>query len=217
MSAPVELARAVASGLAGRAGGMRRYRSLDDTVDGAEPVAGPECARRASPVARAGTREYLRIGTRMPGGTRPVAGGKAPDSHDAVRERARGATAAGDVSHAERITEGELALQRDGRLWRLGLGSLSIGRDAGSDIVVSAPRASRQHARIEVRNGRFVLTDQSSNGTFVQPAGADRVLVMREEYVLSGAGLIGFGDEVAGPGPNVIAYACPPQSDADGA
>jgi hypothetical protein len=102
----------------------------------------------------------------------------------------------------------ELRLACGDREWRLTQGSIGIGRDAGSDIVVSAPQASRQHARIEVRNGKFVLVDLSSNGTFVLPAGADLVLLKREDYVLSGRGLIGFGNEVSGPGPDVLAYDC---------
>jgi pSer/pThr/pTyr-binding forkhead associated (FHA) protein len=112
------------------------------------------------------------------------------------------------VARPEAAATRELALECDGRQWRLDRGSLVIGRDAANDIVVSAPRASRQHARIEVRNGKFVLVDQSSNGTFVQPAGAELVLLKREDYVLAGVGLIGFGDEVTGPGPNVLAYEC---------
>jgi len=102
----------------------------------------------------------------------------------------------------------ELTLECGGQRWVLGRGTLAIGRDQTSDIVVSGPRASRQHARIEVRSGKFVLIDLSSNGTFVRPGGGDMVLLKREEYVLVGDGHIAFGDEVDGPGPNVLAYEC---------
>ncbi|MEO8040485.1 MAG: adenylate/guanylate cyclase domain-containing protein [Betaproteobacteria bacterium] len=102
----------------------------------------------------------------------------------------------------------ELALECGGQHWRLTRGVLAIGRDRSSDIVVSSPRASRQHARIEARAGRFVLVDLSTNGTFVRPAGGDMVLLKREEHVLAGDGHIAFGDEVNGPGPNVLSYGC---------
>jgi len=111
----------------------------------------------------------------------------------------------------------ELRLACDDREWRIARGSLSIGRDAGSDIVVAAPRASRQHARIEVRNGKFVLVDLSSNGTFVLPEGSDLVLLKREEFVISGRGLIGFGNEVSAPGPDVLAYDCASITESAGA
>ena len=45
--------------------------------------------------------------------------------------------------------------------------SLSFGRDAACGLVVRDRRASRSHGRIERRGEKFVLADQSTNGTFV--------------------------------------------------
>jgi pSer/pThr/pTyr-binding forkhead associated (FHA) protein len=43
-----------------------------------------------------------------------------------------------------------------------------VGRDAGVDLQVVDERVSRKHARIELRDGVFVLTDlNSTNGVFV--------------------------------------------------
>lgn len=57
---------------------------------------------------------------------------------------------------------------RMGKEFRLGEVT-NIGRDASqNDIVVDEPSVSRQHARVRLENGRFVLYDlASSNGTFV--------------------------------------------------
>ncbi len=73
--------------------------------------------------------------------------------------------------------------------------ALTVGRDARNDVVVTEITVSRTHARIEYGNGRFILTDHSANGTFVQPqqgAGAAR-LVHRDSVELGTAGLLGLG------------------------
>ncbi len=44
---------------------------------------------------------------------------------------------------------------------------LTIGRDTASDLVVREEKASRQHCTIERRKDKFVITDVSTNGTYV--------------------------------------------------
>ncbi len=70
---------------------------------------------------------------------------------------------------------------------------LTLGRDAQSDIVISDRLASRLHARIERRRDRFVIVDQSSNGTFVTIEGEGEIQLRREEMMLRGRGHISFG------------------------
>lgn len=71
--------------------------------------------------------------------------------------------------------------------------SLRIGRNADNDVVVDDPRASRQHARIELRRDKFILVDESSNGTYVMLEGQEELFLRREEVVLQGRGRIGIG------------------------
>lgn len=68
-----------------------------------------------------------------------------------------------------------------------------FGRSPDSDVVVDDPRVSRQHAKIELRRDKFVLVDESSNGTSVRFDGRDEIVLRREEVVLQGSGCIGFG------------------------
>ena len=75
--------------------------------------------------------------------------------------------------------------------------SATLGRDPASDIVVMSPKASRVHGRIERRRDKFVLIDQSSNGTWVSQEGSAEVLVRREELVLRGRGRMSFGEPQA--------------------
>lgn len=71
--------------------------------------------------------------------------------------------------------------------------SALLGRDLRCDLVIADPKASRQHARIERRGDRFVLVDQSTNGTWVGFAGEPEVKLQREEIILRGSGRISFG------------------------
>lgn len=69
-----------------------------------------------------------------------------------------------------------------------------MGRDPSCQLIVTTTMASRQHATIEFRRGKFVLADRSTNGTFVVPDGASPIHLRREELVLQGSGTIGFGE-----------------------
>jgi class 3 adenylate cyclase len=70
---------------------------------------------------------------------------------------------------------------------------LRLGRDAACEIVIVDRRASRQHARIERRRDKFLIVDESSNGTFVTLAGEAEIYLRREELVLRKSGRIGVG------------------------
>jgi adenylate cyclase len=86
--------------------------------------------------------------------------------------------------------------------------ALTLGRDAQNDVVIADRMASRMHARIERRSGKFVLTDHSSNGTFVMIDGEAPIQVRREELVLRGRGRIGFGHAVQADNEEHLAFAC---------
>ncbi|GKT20646.1 adenylate/guanylate cyclase domain-containing protein [Acidovorax sp. SUPP3334] len=69
-----------------------------------------------------------------------------------------------------------------------------LGRAAQAQVHVSDPRVSRLHARIDWRNGTFVLTDLSSFGTWVHFGGGSTVVNLRRDAcLLHGTGLIALG------------------------
>jgi class 3 adenylate cyclase len=74
---------------------------------------------------------------------------------------------------------------------------LSVGRDAGCQVVLADRMASRVHARIERRRDKFFVIDQSTNGTFVNFTGETEVVLRREEVMLRGQGRIAFGHSLA--------------------
>ena len=85
--------------------------------------------------------------------------------------------------------------------------ALLFGRETGNDIVVSDPRVSRQHARIELRNGMFYLADSSTNGTYLLEEGTAEHCVKREEFVLSEKAHIGCGFSVGDNMLDAVAFA----------
>jgi class 3 adenylate cyclase len=70
---------------------------------------------------------------------------------------------------------------------------VTIGRADDNDIVIRGNLISRLHARIEFGRNRFTLTDQSTNGTFVQVNGQEEAFVRRDSIPIKGEGMIGLG------------------------
>ena len=68
-----------------------------------------------------------------------------------------------------------------------------MGRGPENEFVVPDPMASRVHARIEYRRDRFLLIDQSLNGTYLQMHGMKEVALRRDETVLEKSGIISLG------------------------
>ncbi|MFW2372091.1 MAG: adenylate/guanylate cyclase domain-containing protein [Gammaproteobacteria bacterium] len=70
---------------------------------------------------------------------------------------------------------------------------LSLGRGSQCDFVINSIHASRSHATIEFRRGKFVIIDQSTNGTFVKNDDSSEVYLRREEQPIMGNGTISLG------------------------
>lgn len=85
---------------------------------------------------------------------------------------------------------------------------LVIGRDPGCDMCIDAETVSRRHARIAYRRGKFVLVDQSTNGSFVRDQRGAHIYLKREELPLAGEGVIGIGAEITDEGPHIIHFTC---------
>jgi class 3 adenylate cyclase len=88
--------------------------------------------------------------------------------------------------------------------------SITMGRADENDVVVKGNLISRIHARIDLARTRFVLVDESTNGTFIQPDGGEEVYVRRDSAVLSGSGVISMGRVAARGTPLAIEFAVDP-------
>lgn len=87
---------------------------------------------------------------------------------------------------------------------------LVAGRDESCDIRIAARQSSRHHAQVDFSRESFILTDQSTNGTFIRVAGSSAPVALRRDATkLVGGGLIGLGDEPENDQQDhVIAYRC---------
>jgi len=87
--------------------------------------------------------------------------------------------------------------------------TFTIGRGVQSDLCVNARLASRMHATIQFVRGKFSLSDQSSNGTFVKTDDGESIYLRRQELMLWGSGHISLGEEVSESNPDLIRFECP--------
>ncbi len=84
----------------------------------------------------------------------------------------------------------------------------TMGRGKDCELVVKGDLISRYHSRIEHRRGKFIITDQSTNGTFIRSSEGQDVFLRREEFTLFGSGHISLGKKVDLEDPNVIHFVC---------
>jgi pSer/pThr/pTyr-binding forkhead associated (FHA) protein len=86
-------------------------------------------------------------------------------------------------------TGGRLVCLTDGREYSVGSRPLSLGRDAGSDVVVAGSEVSRLHAEIRNEPDGYILLDISVNGTYVN---GER---MGKTHLLARADVIRIGND----------------------
>ena len=85
---------------------------------------------------------------------------------------------------------------------------INMGRADENDLVIKGNLISRIHARVEMRRGKFILIDQSTNGTFLENAQGEETFIRRDSTELTGEGIIGLG-RVAKPGtPMAVHFIC---------
>lgn len=74
--------------------------------------------------------------------------------------------------------------------------SFLLGRGIDCELIVQGELISRYHSKIEYRRGKFVITDQSTNGTFIKTQDGQEIFLRREELALYGNGYISLGKEI---------------------
>ena len=67
--------------------------------------------------------------------------------------------------------------------------NITMGRAEENDLVVKGNLISRLHARVEINRNKFMLIDQSTNGTFVLGKDGEEAFVRRDSMQIRGEGL----------------------------
>jgi adenylate cyclase len=138
------------------------------------------------PLSRSGTRQMQAM---------PVKGKAEPVEIAEVIWRADGELTVVASRQTRGPTRSELILRCGEDICQVDASSVPIvlGREKSCGFVVNDPMASRQHARIELRDDKYVLVDQSTNGTWVSIDGEPAFTLRREEVPLHGKGRITLG------------------------
>ncbi len=82
----------------------------------------------------------------------------------------------------------------------------TFGRHEDNDIKLDDYRVSRSHAFIQYRNGKYVLCDQSTNGTYISLKGIKGFILRKGELLLQRNGVIGLGEIVNLNSPEAIHF-----------
>lgn len=103
-----------------------------------------------------------------------------------------------------------LVLTFEGRTQELGAHRprYTVGRRPECDLHLDSKYVSRDHAILLYRDGGFVLVDQSSNGTSVLTEDGERHTVHGGELVLTGRGIIRFGQIADSSAPEALHFVC---------
>lgn len=111
---------------------------------------------------------------------------------------------------APETARGMLILGYGNQEWRLAVEgqTLILGRDEQCEVIVRSPLASRRHAVVQATRGKFLFTDQSTNGTFITSGEGHLTFVKRESVTLHGQGLIALGEEPKPGSTSVLSYRC---------
>ena len=114
------------------------------------------------------------------------------------------------IEDANKIAGARLVLRYRGRVMELNptSPSFSMGRDANSGLQVDAEWVSRVHATIEYKRGYFMLTDRSTNGTWVKQGEDEDLRLHRDEIHLRKSGSISLGQAVAVNKDDVVYFQC---------
>jgi class 3 adenylate cyclase len=83
--------------------------------------------------------------------------------------------------------------------------SVTLGRADDNDLVIKGNLISRIHAKVEMRRGKIIVVDQSTNGTFLLNLQGEETFIRRDSADLSGEGTIGLG-RAEEPGASLAIY-----------
>ncbi|MES9993290.1 MAG: adenylate/guanylate cyclase domain-containing protein [Candidatus Thiodiazotropha sp.] len=84
--------------------------------------------------------------------------------------------------------------------------TIRIGRESHNELVVATAAASRTHAVLKYSRGKYMLSDISTNGTYLTTQNQQSLYLRRETVPLLGSGKIGLGEPVSEENHHVISY-----------
>ena len=120
------------------------------------------------------------------------------------------ATASSFTNPARHDQVKKLVLKYEGKSHTIKTDTASyvLGRGQDCDLIIKGDLISRHHSKLEHRRGKFIVTDQSTNGTFIRTTEGQEIFLRREEFTVFGSGYISLGKKVDLGDENVIHFLC---------
>lgn len=84
--------------------------------------------------------------------------------------------------------------------------SCVVGRDPSCDIVIQNKFVSRAHAKIILKDGKFLVEDNSYNGTYINFNNGKKIHVSKDEQILVSSGSMSMGKPVDNKSKSVIEF-----------
>lgn len=81
-----------------------------------------------------------------------------------------------------------------------------VGRDPSCDIVIQNKFVSRAHAKIIFKDGKFLVEDNSYNGTYIKFNNGQKIHVSKDEQTLVSNGVMSMGKPVDDESKSVIEF-----------
>ena len=91
---------------------------------------------------------------------------------------------------------------------------LLLGRGEQCGLRINSETASRIHAIVKCHGGRLILTDRSTNGTFVKTMSGKRsadnleLFFHHDEWSTACSGVLSLGQPVSGQNPDLVHFSC---------
>jgi adenylate cyclase len=112
-------------------------------------------------------------------------------------------------NHVANASKNTLTIEYGDSIIHMSLNTITstlIGRGQDCDLVIPSTHASREHCRIEYNRGKFILNDNSANGSYVKHNQTE-LFFHQERTPLSGEGTISLGEPSANNSDFLLRYA----------
>ncbi len=111
-----------------------------------------------------------------------------------------------EVVHAENNVSIELSFKGDKYVLTEKQHFYQVGRDPSCDIIVQGKYVSRAHAKITYKDGKFLLQDNSFNGTYIKFNNGQKIHVSKDEQTLVSDGVMSIGEPVKNNANSMIQF-----------
>ncbi len=110
------------------------------------------------------------------------------------------------LNGSDRIVTIELLIKGEKHVLTTDKDTCKVGRDPSCDIIIQNKFVSRQHAKIILKDGKFLVEDNSFNGTYIEFTNGQKIHVSKDEQTLISNGVMSMGKPVDSKSKSIIEF-----------